>query len=227
MIWSDATPAPHVRYMPPSPSTPGVWSLEELHATDGELFHAEGDAVTMTAAELEAQADAERARISAESYRAGYDAGCTDAEGRASETFASSLATLRSAAEQLVASEARSLGTLEDNLAALAIAIARQLIGREVRTSPDIVADLVRRAVTEFPIDQQLRIRINPLDLSTLAAAPDGDTVRIAPGRDIAWVPDARIYPGGCVIEGRERIIDGRVDTALERTYHRLVNPTT
>jgi flagellar biosynthesis/type III secretory pathway protein FliH len=33
---------------------------------------------------------------------------------------------------------------------------------------------------------------------------------------------DSRIQPGGCVVEGRERIIDGRVDTALERLYRQL-----
>jgi flagellar biosynthesis/type III secretory pathway protein FliH len=27
---------------------------------------------------------------------------------------------------------------------------------------------------------------------------------------------------GGCVIEGRDRIVDGRVDTALERIYRGL-----
>jgi flagellar biosynthesis/type III secretory pathway protein FliH len=38
----------------------------------------------------------------------------------------------------------------------------------------------------------------------------------------VRWLADARIQPGGCVVEGRERIVDGRVDTALERLYRKL-----
>jgi flagellar assembly protein FliH len=35
-------------------------------------------------------------------------------------------------------------------------------------------------------------------------------------------VADARIVRGGCVVEGRERIIDGRVDLALEQIFRKL-----
>ncbi|MEP6619448.1 MAG: hypothetical protein ABJE47_09040, partial [bacterium] len=74
----------------------------------------------------------------------------------------------------------------------------------------------------EFPIEEALRIRINPVDLTALAVAPGGDAVRIAPGREIAWIPDSRVIQGGCLVEGRDRILDGRVDTGLERVYRRL-----
>ena len=36
------------------------------------------------------------------------------------------------------------------------------------------------------------------------------------------WIADARIAPGGAMVEGRERIVDARVDSALERIYRRL-----
>ena len=71
-------------------------------------------------------------------------------------------------------------------------------------------------------MDQPLRIRVNPLDLSTLSVVSDGVAIRIAPDREISWAADARILPGGCVVEGRERIIDGRVDMALERVFKAL-----
>jgi flagellar biosynthesis/type III secretory pathway protein FliH len=218
--------SPNVRFNPDTPSSlPAAWPLEELHALDGEMFHADGgESVPANAAELAAIAHAERERLVAEAYAAGQEAGRAAAHAAAQEMMSSALATLRAAGEQLTASEARFLGALEENLATLAVSIARQIIAREVRTSHEVIIDLVRHAVTEFPIDNPLRIRINPLDLSALAATPDGDVVRIAPGREITWVADARIYPGGCMVEGRERIIDGRVDTALERVYHRLIN---
>lgn len=121
-------------------------------------------------------------------------------------------------------SEARWQDCVAENIAALAVAVARHVVGREIRSDPSGVADLVRRALTEFPIDQPMRVRVNPEDLALLSAprAGGGDEVSIAPNRDVRWMADSRIQPGGCVVEGRERIIDGRVDTALERLYRQL-----
>lgn len=216
---SPSSPAPYAQR---APALPSAWSLEELHAPAGQLFQGAADGA-QTPDALEQGAD-ERERITAHAYQAGYEAGIAAARAGAQDEVASAMAALRCAAGELAASEARFLGALEENLAALAVCVARQLIAREVRSAPEIVVDLVRRAVAEFPIDQQLRIRINPIDLSVLASAPDGDAIRIAPGREISWAADARIYPGGCVVEGRDRIIDGRVDAALERAYRRLIN---
>jgi flagellar assembly protein FliH len=66
-----------------------------------------------------------------------------------------------------------------------------------------------------------MRIRVNPEDLSLISMPePDGrEPVAIAPNRDVRWLADVRIAQGGCVVEGRERIVDGRIDTALERLY--------
>jgi general L-amino acid transport system substrate-binding protein len=49
-----------------------------------------------------------------------------------------------------------------------------------------------------------------------------GEASPIAQRKDVQWLPDGRVAPGGCLIEGRDRIVDGRVDTALERLYRRL-----
>ena len=87
------------------------------------------------------------------------------------------------------------------------------------------VVELVRSALQEFPIDQPMRIRVNPTDLSAISrATSDGrDPLQILTrDRDARWLPDASIAPGGCIVEGRERIVDGRVDIALERIYRRL-----
>jgi hypothetical protein len=32
--------------------------------------------------------------------------------------------------------------------------------------------------------------------------------------------------PGNCLVEGHERVVDGRVDMALERLYRRLADAT-
>ena len=43
-------------------------------------------------------------------------------------------------------------------------------------------------------------------------------------GREVRWIPDASIGRGGCVVEGPERIVDGRLESALERVYRRITD---
>lgn len=105
----------------------------------------------------------------------------------------------------------------EDNVTALAIAVARHLVDDELRADPEMLTRLVRRARQELAIGEPVRVRVNPADLAALMAATERGT---DPGEH--WVADPAIAPGGCVVEGRERIVDGRVETALERLYRRL-----
>ena len=201
--------------------SPLAWSPQELRGA-GETIANPVAVDTLSAEDAAAHEEAERARLASEAYDAGYMAGQLASANAAALQMSGLMDALRAAASQLTAMEATAIADLEENLAALAVSVARQIISREVRTSPDIIADLVRLALTEFPIEQPLRIRVNPLDLSSLSASTNGAPIRIAPDREITWLADARVLPGGCLVEGRVRIIDARVDTALERAYRAL-----
>ena len=77
-------------------------------------------------------------------------------------------------------------------------------------------------ALAQFPLDQTVTVRLHPADVESCTAllqSNDGERVP-----EIRWVPDSHVHRGGCLIEGRERIIDGRVDTALERIYRVIGN---
>ena len=54
------------------------------------------------------------------------------------------------------------------------------------------------------------------------AAGGSTDIGPITGSREASWLADPRVARGGCLVEGRDRIVDGRVDTALERAYHRM-----
>jgi flagellar assembly protein FliH len=105
----------------------------------------------------------------------------------------------------------------EDNVTALAAAIARHLLDQELQADPAVIARLVARARQELAVGEPVRVRVNPTDLAALVSATDGETDPTE-----QWIADPTITPGGCVVEGRERIVDGRVETTLERLYRRL-----
>jgi len=193
----------------------------------------------LEAAEQAARAAAERERALADARARGRDDGLIEGANAERARLGDALRAAEAALDALRKGEARWAGTIEENICALAVGIAHHIVGREVRTAPDVVSAMVQQALAEFPIDQPLSVRVNPADLQVIATAatpggqpdapvsgdPDDLTLRraaVTSARDLRWVADPRVAPGGCLVEGHDRIIDGRVDTALERLYRRL-----
>lgn len=190
------------------------------------------DVAAQRAAEAEAferareQAEAAHAALAAqherelqEAYQTGIAAGRAEAEAAAQEWLGGAVAALEAAVAEVQAGEQRWLGALEENLAALAAAAARHVIAREVTADDTLIREVVQRAVAEFPVDHPLVLRVSPDDASVVKMALDAQS---GPARELRLIADARIVRGGCLVEGRERIVDGRVDSALERIYRVL-----
>lgn len=172
-----------------------------------------------------AVAKAEHDREIQEAYTLGFEEGRHEGEHAEQMRLRSTLAAAEESIEVLRAGEERWQGMIEENICALAVAIARHIVDREVADNPEVLEKLVKRALSEFPIDHPVRVRVNPTDLQIILShggQAAADAITGSPPRDAHWIPDSRIAPGGCVVEGRDRIIDGRVDTALERVYRRL-----
>ncbi len=172
-----------------------------------------------------AEAKAQYEREIHEAYTLGFDEGRHEGEHAESTRLRTALAAAEESIEVLRAGEERWQGMIEENICALAIAVARHIIDREVADNPEIIEKLVKRALGEFPIDHPVRVRVNPTDMQIILSHGGQaalDALTGTPPREAHWIPDSRIAPGGSVVEGRDRIIDGRVDTALERVYRRL-----
>jgi flagellar assembly protein FliH len=220
MTWLLGKPA--VRLMSDVGSATSPWSLEDLRGSTTDPRRGSSAApVVQTAAQREAE---ERERMLAEAYHHGHEDGRTAGEIAEGARLRHAVHAADQAVEEIRENEARWAGTIEENVCAVAVAVARQVIGRELEADGAVVAELVRRALAECPIDQPVQIRVHPNDLTVISSLTnsDGTPVTVTGTREARWAADTRIEPGGCVIEGRDRIIDGRVDTALERLYRRL-----
>ncbi len=197
----------------------GVWSLMEFAQPAGKGLMGK---VLNEPREAPSQITAdEKAKLIDEGYARGLRDGEAKARAAAQASVSDALSVVREISTQLSEINTMAPAILEENVAAIAVVIARQIIGREITLDKDLISGLVRRALTEFPVDQSVRIRVNPVDLSILSAA-SGDPGTITGKRDASWMADPRIARGGCLVEGSQRIVDGRVDTALERAYRRM-----
>jgi flagellar biosynthesis/type III secretory pathway protein FliH len=162
----------------------------------------------------------------ADAYALGFEEGRHEGEVAERTRLQAARRAAEDALDVIRASESRWSDSIDENITALGIAVARHVVDRELALDPTIVASIVSRALDAFPIDQPVRIRVNPTDLVTLDSGnmPSPGALADAPQRPTHWMADSRITPGGCVVEGRDRIVDGRVDTALERLYRRLAH---
>jgi flagellar biosynthesis/type III secretory pathway protein FliH len=206
----------------PRPSS--VWALNELVMPDNITQSVANTPLPVAVFNATLSAE-EKSRLIDEGYARGLADGELKATNAANARLGDALGVVARAASQIEELSLIATGVLEENISALSVIVARQIVGREVSLDRELVGDLVRRALTEFPIDQSVRIRVNPIDLSVLTMHGGAkDSAPITGTRDASWVADDRIARGGCLLEGRDRIVDGRVDSALERAYRRMGN---
>jgi len=162
----------------------------------------------------------------ADAYALGFEEGRREGEVAEQARLRAARRTTEEALDVIRANEERWSDSIDENIIALAIAAARHVVDRELAIDPALVGQIVARALEAFPIDQPVRVRLNPGDLAVLSAddTPSLDDLAGVPGRSAHWIADARVVSGGCIVEGRDRIVDGRVDSALERVYRRLTH---
>ena len=211
---SDRAPAPAPRATPLEPSgAPMGAECVDDDAAGREALEALEQALR---AELEERV--------AEAYRDGFEAGHAAGVEAAAAELSSARAAAMGAAAEIRAREADWAGVLEENVCAVATAVARRILDRELETDRLVVLEMARAAVERFGLEESLRIRLHPDDHAVLSQAQGGAAELAASleGRAVQWIADPGIEAGGCVVEGRERIVDGRVDTALVRAYRML-----
>lgn len=230
---------------------PAPWALDELEYTEvftpmyesfddahGGAHPATGDASLETGerdvtgtpmidasavdALVEARLAALRPALEEAAYARGHADGVRQGAEQGREPIGQLLSALTEALSSVRAHEQRWLGNVEENLTALAVTIARHVIERELATEPTVVTELVARALRQFPLERQLTVRLHPDDSALLRQAITAGALTIEPSLEIHWLADAHIVRGGCLVEGRERVLDGRLDTALERVYRAL-----
>jgi flagellar biosynthesis/type III secretory pathway protein FliH len=157
-------------------------------------------------------------------FQEGVAAGRAQGAHAERERLRTCLRALDEAVEEFSRSSADWTAALEENIAALAVATARHILDGELATDAHATRRIVARALAEFSVDEPVQVRLNPTDLAILQSLlASEDAPSLATQGRCRWVADQNIVAGGCIVEGRERIADGRVDLALERVYRRLV----
>lgn len=185
-----------------------VLSGEQLaNITRWEQPTMEGGGQLLTARQLESL----QQQAYEEAHSAGYAAGKVDARAHLERLDA----LMRTLARPLEELDVR----VEEELVALAISVAKQLIRRELRTDPGEIVAVVRDALALLPVGvREVRVHLHPEDakiVRSLGSTDEQQTWRIA--------EDPVLTRGGCRIESESSQIDARLETRIGAVVSRLL----
>jgi flagellar assembly protein FliH len=97
-------------------------------------------------------------------------------------------------------------------LVELALIIARELVGAEVRRDPAPLFHLIERCLDEVAGESSITVRLHPADRAALLALrPD-----LAKTPDVRVIEDPALARGGCAVESSRRLVDARVEERLD-----------
>jgi len=151
-----------------------------------------------------------------EGFARGYQDGL---EAARAET-AASLAALAALTESVRAPLAHADAALDDELARLALAVARAVLGREAATDPESVAAVLREARAALgEVRGRLRIHLNPAQAPHVRRAFAGDAALAA--ADV--VEDPAVACGGCTLACESSFVDATLEARIARIAAQLL----
>jgi flagellar assembly protein FliH len=192
-------------------AVPGVMAGPgEDVVVNGTVPHA--DTIALELAQLRAEA-IERGLTEGreQGYAAGYAEGAAIGEVRLTEAVERLAAIVRHLGEPLAVLEQ----PVEEAIVALALEIARCVIGNEVRRSHEFLVRLVREAIAAIPLEMgSPRVLLNPADLELIRKL-----VPEAEAGHASLVADDTVEPGGCLV-----IADGESRGNKDRRWNPRVS---
>lgn len=193
-----------------------AWERWELASIDADVPTSEtsGDGeqaniVSVDARELESL----RETAQHEGYQAGYAAGKAAAQAEA--------VRLAHAADSLELALKEFDQAVADELLALAMEIARQVVRAEISAKPEHIVTVVHEALAQLP-HQHTTIYLHPDDASLLRAHA-GEALAHAGHRILE---DPRLRPGDCMLESGNSQMDATVATRWRRVIETLGLPS-
>ena len=157
--------------------------------------------------ELEAQLE--------EQTQTAYHKGRQEAESSANQQVTARVdavtATLARSIDELTGLRQRFRHEAEEDVVALALAIARRVLHRELTVSPDSLLGLAKAALEKIDLREVHRVRMHP-DYAPLL---EGNLEKIGLPRRVEVIADAALERGAVMIETSRGTLDASVETQL------------
>jgi flagellar assembly protein FliH len=149
-----------------------------------------------------------------EGFSRGYELGMLAASDQCREHIEDFLTELQKAVGRVDAAMEGWYERSEEQLGRLAVVIAAQILGREIKTDSEIVLPFVKEALKEVAIADRVRIRLNPFDSDTVREH-QAELLAMAPSVERVEIVNDPAISGGCLVESDAGAIDTTISAKL------------
>ncbi len=182
-------------------------------------------------AEAENEAARKKQHASEEGYTEGLargsEEGYEQGEARGQEEglrkWAEQFARWDSILQQTVEQKKNYFADAESTVVELALGIAAKILAREVEKDPREVFEMAKRAIAKATDRSRMVIHMHPEDLEKVGEA-DRASFRPSEGiKEIEFLSDDKVMPGGVLVETNAGTIDARLETQLAEVAKNLL----
>ncbi|MBI3594070.1 MAG: hypothetical protein HY200_03865 [Nitrospirae bacterium] len=117
--------------------------------------------------------------------------------------------------EKLKSVEQELVKSSQNDVIQLSLAVAKQIIQKEIAQTPDRLQATIREAMNKMDQSDKFVIRLHPADKATLSQNGASIVQEVQKLKSIRFEADSNLQPGECIIESHAKMIDGRVDSQL------------
>jgi len=154
-------------------------------------------------------------QIEEEAFHHGWQGGYEEGHKVVEEEYNSKVQEAQNLVEKAHEEKQKIIAGSEDEVVQLAVAVSRKVIGRELATSPEIIVEIVKRAIQKVGDREELTVRVNPENMDSTINAQDEIKQSAKGVRKLKVLADPTIAPGGCVVESSNGTVDARVERQL------------
>ncbi len=154
-------------------------------------------------------------QIEDEAFQKGLQEGFTKGSEEAQKSHSDLLAEADQTLVEARQEREKIIRQAEDEIAQLAVAVARKIIFREMFADPSIVGDIVQEAIRKVTDREEITVKVHSADLDFVLSRQEDLTKTIKGIRKLKILADNSISPGGCVIETPNGTVDARIESQL------------
>ena len=174
-------------------------------------------------AEAQKQATQIKAKAQAEGQQAAVAAAQTSMRTQLDQQLKNVLASLESAAQQIVHSRHAWQQHWEERAVELAAKLAARICRRELSKNPEITREWIREALDLSAGSGAVVVRLHPEDHRTLQDQVAQIASRLAGVGAVQVAADATISPGGCRVETEFGTLDQQLEAQVARLSEELL----
>ena len=155
-------------------------------------------------------------------YQKGMEEGKIEGFRHAEEEMAQTMATLQKLIQEIQTHQKDFFHQVEQYLLQLVFAMVEKIVVTVAPQQKEVIRHTVQRILEKAQLSGRIKFRVHPEDLKILQELEPEIRRNFPDVKELGFVGDAAITPGGCVVETDLGKLDGQIEAQLQEMVQQL-----